>query len=90
VSEVEVWILPDFVRHIMGEASERSLQQVMESLFARQSEEMKASQAEIKAAQAKMKADVNANMEANQERANVELKAAQAEIEARAEARHER
>jgi hypothetical protein len=37
-----------------------------------------------------MKADINANIEARQERANAELKAAQAEIEARAEARHER
>jgi hypothetical protein len=77
VSEVEDWILPDLVRHIMDKETEQRLIEMMESLFARQSEKIKARQekaaarqekanAELKAAQAEMKADIIAKIEAGQ------------------------
>jgi hypothetical protein len=46
------WILQDFVRHIKDTASERSLHPVMESLFARQYEEMKEIKAPLEGAKA--------------------------------------
>jgi hypothetical protein len=70
-------------------AMEGSLQEILECLLAGQ-QEMNArherANAELKAAQAEMKADINTIIEAGQERANAELKAAQAEMEARADA----
>jgi hypothetical protein len=60
-------------------AMEGSLQLMMERLFAKHSEEMKASQERA-----------SAEMKASQERASAEIKTAQAETDAKIEARLER
>jgi hypothetical protein len=76
------WILVELVHYAME--MERSLQLMMERLFAKQSEEMKARQekadADAKARQEKANADAKARheeAEAHQEKMNAEMKASQ-------------
>jgi hypothetical protein len=74
VSEVKEWILPDLVHYTMD--MEQSLQQMMEPLLARQTEEMKAGQEEIKARQEK--GDTKAKP--RQDKADANAKAHQAQF----------
>jgi hypothetical protein len=61
VSEVKDWILPGLVRYMME--TEQSLQQMMERLLAKQTEEMKAGQQVVQARYSKADAEVKARQE---------------------------